>query len=135
MRSLSLAIIASVAAGSFAHAQDASSAIKGVISQQLDALEQDDFAGAFEFASPMIRHMFQTPDVFGQMVRQGYPMVWKFSEYRFLETQTENGRPSQRVMITDPSGAIHILQYDMIRIGDAWRIDGVRVLTAAAPSA
>ena len=58
-------------------------AIRDVIVGQLDAFQRDDFAGAFEYASPTIKRIFRTPDRFGAMVRGGYPMVWKPSSVRF----------------------------------------------------
>ena len=49
--------------------------IEKVISNQIDAFLADDFETAFTYASPMIKDIFGTPEKFGQMVRQGYPMV------------------------------------------------------------
>ena len=43
-----------------ARAQDDGAAIRGVISDQIAAFEQDDFAAAFEYTSPGIRQMFGT---------------------------------------------------------------------------
>lgn len=111
-----------------AGAQD--SAITGVIQSQLDAFLRDDFATAFTFASPGIRSMFQTPERFGLMVRQGYPMVWRPSDVRFLELETINGRLWQKVMITDAAGAVHLLAYQMVETSEGWQINGVQLLQA-----
>lgn len=111
-----------------AGAQD--SAITGVIQSQLDAFLRDDFAAAFTFASPGIRSMFQTPERFGLMVRQGYPMVWRPSDVRFLELETINGRLWQKVMITDAAGAVHLLAYQMVETSEGWQINGVQLLQA-----
>ena len=40
---------------------------------------------AFDYASPTIRGIFGSPDRFGAMVQQGYPMVYRPSEVRYLE--------------------------------------------------
>ena len=54
--------------------------IEGVIGNQIEAFKADNFVEAFEFASPNIRGMFRTPENFGRMVTQGYPMVWRPAE-------------------------------------------------------
>ena len=56
-----------------------------MISEQIDALRADDFATAFTFASPGIQRMFGSPARFGAMVREGYPMVRRPRDVRFLE--------------------------------------------------
>ena len=53
----------------------ADDAARQVISDQIAAFQQDDFETAFTYASPMIKGIFGTPERFGQMVREGYPMV------------------------------------------------------------
>jgi len=65
-------------------AQAQSDEIKAVIGNQIEAFLADDFATAFTFASPMIREIFRTPENFGSMVRNGYPMVWRPAEIRYL---------------------------------------------------
>ena len=111
-----------------ARAQDDGAAIRGVISDQIAAFEQDDFAAAFEYASPGIRQMFGTSERFGQMVREGYPMVWRPGEVRFSDLDLRDGRTVQRVLVTDGAGALTVLEYDMVEGELGWRIDGVRVL-------
>ena len=66
--------------------------IRDVISSQIDAFLEDDFVTAFTFAHPSIRNMFRTPDNFGRMVRNGYPMVWRPAEVDYLDLRQENGR-------------------------------------------
>ena len=83
MRRGLLGAVLLAALGSGAGAQDAQGAIREVISDQIAAFEADDFATAFGFASPAIREMFGTPDRFGRMVREGYPMVWRPGGVRF----------------------------------------------------
>ena len=73
MRVLAIVLTLLLAAPA-AQAQEAG-AIPDVIGRQLEALEADDFARAFTFASPMIQGMFGTPENFGAMVKRGYPMV------------------------------------------------------------
>lgn len=101
-----------------------------VIQQQLDAFTSRDVDQAFSFASPMIQGMFQSPRNFGQMVEFGYPMVWNNSETRFLDKREfQNGDVvMQKVMIRDQAGALHILEYQMVRLPQGWKINGVELL-------
>ena len=60
-------------------------AIRSIIEGQEEAFRRDDGATAFGYASPAIREMFGTPDVFMDMVRQGYPMVYRPRLFDFAE--------------------------------------------------
>lgn len=109
--------------------------IEGTIQSQIDAFQVDDFATAFTFASPNIRRLFGNSDNFGTMVRQGYPMVWRPAEVRFLELRREAELLMQRVMIRDVNGVYHVLEYQMIAAGDGWQINGVRLMSAPGAGA
>ncbi|MEL6451220.1 MAG: DUF4864 domain-containing protein [Pseudomonadota bacterium] len=109
--------------------------IEGVIGNQIEAFKADDFASAFEFASPSIRGMFQTPENFGRMVTQGYPMVWRPAEVTYLGLRQEDGAYFQTVRIVDAEGNVHLLDYRMLETADGWKINGVQVLRAAGISA
>jgi hypothetical protein len=102
-------------------------AIRTVIRDQIAAFERDDFEQAFGHASPTIQGIFRTPERFGAMVQQGYPMVWRPDDVRFLEIEERGGRYFQPVMIRDAQGALHILDYEMIEGESGWKIDGVRL--------
>ena len=104
--------------------------ITSVISQQMDAFRDDDVATAFGFAAPGIRRLFGTPENFGAMVRQGYPMVWRPSDVIFLGTRLEDGATLQDVLVTDEAGVPHKLEYRMVEGPDGWQIAGVRILAA-----
>ncbi|MEL7012862.1 MAG: DUF4864 domain-containing protein [Pseudomonadota bacterium] len=104
--------------------------IKSVISSQIDAFLQDDFVSAFDFASPMIQGMFGTPERFGNMVRNGYPMVWRPADVEFLSVDERGGALIQNVMIKDASGKLFLLEYEMIESENGWLINGVRVQEA-----
>lgn len=105
-------------------------AVTGVIQSQIDAFMEDDFDRAFTFASPNIRSMFGTPDNFGRMVRQGYPMVWRPADVSYGQTESGAGRVLQNVVIRDADGVVHVLEYEMIPISEGWQINGVRLLRA-----
>ena len=126
MRSLILALALILGTGASVSAQ--SSEIEATISNQITAFKADDFAQAFTFASPTIQQLFQTPENFGRMVRQGYPMVWRPADVRYLELREISGELWQKVMITDADGAVHVLDYRMQKSESGWKINGVQIL-------
>lgn len=129
MRRLFLAVTLSIAALGAALAPVRAMAnedgLQATILDQIDAFRADDFVRAFDFASPTIRSIFQTPERFGQMVRNGYPMVWRPDRVQMLDSRVEGGVPHQRVLVTDAEGRAHVLDYEMIETPDGWRINGV----------
>lgn len=104
--------------------------IRETIQNQLDAFQADDFARAFTFASPNIKGLFGSPENFGAMVKNGYPMVHRPAEVEMLELREIAGNLWQRVRITDQSGRVHFLDYQMIETPDGWQINGVQILPA-----
>lgn len=104
--------------------------IQQVIQNQLEAFEVDDFARAFTYASPVIKGIFGTPENFGAMVSQGYPMVHRPGAVQMLELREVAGNLWQRVMITDQAGRTHMLDYQMIETPEGWQINAVQLLPA-----
>ena len=102
--------------------------IEETISGQMQAFDAGDVEGAFDFASPMIQGIFRTPEMFGRMVEQGYPMVWQPSDVDFGDLREVDGRLTQRVIVTDGAGRVHMLDYRMLETEDGWLIDGVQIL-------
>lgn len=101
------------------------SSIRSVIEQQLQAFQADDGSRAFGFASPDIQRMFQSPDRFMAMVRQGYRPVYRPREVRFLDLIHLGGVPTQRVLVVGPDGKVVTAYYAMERQADgSWKIDG-----------
>lgn len=109
--------------------------IRATIDQQLQRFKADDFPGAFQFASPPLQRLFQTPENFRRMVTTGYPMVWRYGEFRFLELREEAGTYWQKLQITDDAGRTHVLEYRMIETPEGWRIHGVQILDQSDLSA
>ena len=124
--------LASLAATLFltlgAQAQD--DPIAKVITDQIAAFQADDFDAAFTYASPNIKRLFGSPERFGQMVREGYPMVHRPAEVTMLESRAMGSRVEQRVMIRDVAGRLHLLSYQLIDTDDGWQINGVQLLRA-----
>ena len=101
--------------------------IQDTIRAQIQAFQVDDFAKAFTYASPTIHAMFGTPDNFGAMVRQGYPMVWHPSQVDMMDLRTVGGAFWQRVRVTDAKGQSYLLDYQMIEGPDGWLINAVQM--------
>lgn len=114
-------------------AESVAEEVTGVISDQFQAFAIDDFATAFTFASPGLRQYFETPERFGAMVRQGYPMVWRPGDVRFLSLEGEGRARRQIVEVTDRAGRPFRLEYSMVRTEEGWRIDAVRFLPMPPP--
>ena len=104
-------------------------AIRSIIQSQLGAFQRDDGHEAFSYASPGIRQMFQTAEIFMAMVRGGYPAVYRPRAVEFLETLVKDGRTVQMMRFIGPDGVAVIAMYTMERQPDGtWRISGVVLL-------
>jgi hypothetical protein len=101
--------------------------IEDVISAQIDAFKLDDFERAFTYASPTIQQIFGDAERFGVMVQQGFPMVWRPADVKFLGLETRDGGFWQDVLVRDGAGASHVLEYEMIEGENGWKINGVRI--------
>ena len=122
-----LGVLVGLASG--AQAQDVSdadrTAIRDIIQSQVDAFRRDDGDAAFGLASPSIRGMFGSSDIFMDMVRQGYQPVYRPKEFDFAEIVTKDGRSTQKVRVVGPDGRRYNAFYPMTRLPDGtWRIDG-----------
>jgi len=104
--------------------------IQGTIQSQIEAFQADDFPRAFTFASPTIKGMFGTPENFGAMVKQGYPMVYRPAEVQMMELREVAGNLWQRVRITDQAGAGWYLDYMMVETAEGWQINAVQIMPA-----
>ena len=132
MRRIYLAMMM-ICAGAVAAAQEVlapNPAIERTIQNQFEAFLADDVDDAWTYASPNIQRLFQTPERFGRMVEEGYPMVWRPGEIDYLDLQTLGGLIVQRVQIIDGQGVAHVLGYQMIETEAGWQINGVRILRA-----
>ena len=103
-------------------------AIENTIQSQIEAFLLDDFNTAFTFASPGIQGFFGSAQRFGQMVREGYPMVHRPAQVEYRELARINGALWQKVVVTDAEGRTHSLAYQMVEGADGWRINGVTLI-------
>jgi len=133
MRFLALVFWLASAGLAWAQAQDVGEAdrqaIRSAIERQLDAFRRDDGAAAFAIASPEIQRQFQSPEMFMQMVRQGYPQVYRPREVDFRDLLVAEGAPNQAVLVVGPDGKAAMAIYRMQKQPDgSWRIDGCALL-------
>ncbi len=107
---------------------DAENAIRATIGSQLDAFQKDDWVRAFGFASPNIQGMFGDPERFSEMVRGGYPMVWRPRRVEFGELRATERGIAQRMIFVGPEGQLHLADYFMVLVDGEWRINGVTLV-------
>lgn len=112
-------------------------AFRSIITDQIDAFRADDGARAYSHAAPMIRQAFPNPDVFMNMVRQGYQPVYRPKSYSFGKAGfSASGRPIQRVTLVGPDGQTYEAIYTMERQPDgSWQINGCAIVRAPDISA
>ena len=103
-------------------------AIRAVISEQLDAFARDDAPRAFALASSGIRAQFGSPEIFMDMVRTGYPVVYRPKSVQFEKPAVVDGEVIQPVRMTDADGESWVAFYPMQRQPDGrWRINGCQL--------
>lgn len=135
-RLLSLATVLWLALVPVTTAQEArDTAIEKTISRQIEAFLADDVETAFSFAAPNIKALFGTPERFGQMVRQGYPMVWRPAMVSFLDLELTDEGWVQRVLFEDQRGRYFVGRYFMVETPDGWQIRAVHIEKANAAAA
>ena len=132
---LALAVAAPIQAQEAVPAGDAA-AIRQVIEAQLDAFRQDDWQKAFGFAAPSIQAKFVNPEIFSQMVRNGYEPVYRPRGVEFREVTASRFGPTQEVYVIGPDGRAYLAYYTMERQPDGtWRISGCYLVRAEDQSA
>lgn len=135
LRPLVLCLALALPAALPAQERGANPDIEAVISGQMQAFRDSDIAGAFGFAAPGIQTLFRDPETFGQMVEQGYPMVWQPGDVRFGALRERAGGLWQTVIVRDGAGALHVLDYEMREVDGQWRIGGVRIVEVSSSAA
>ena len=109
--------------------------IEVAISDQINVILKDDFSTAYSFAAPNIKQMFGNLELFGLMVRNGYPMIHRPSHFRFTSTKKAAGVFYQNVLIQDHAGQFFIAEYGMVQLESGWKIQSVRVFKRPAAGA
>ena len=113
-----------------ARADDVAAAQK-VIRSQEQAFARDDAAAAWSHAGPAIQELFPRPEIFMQMVQQGYAPVYRHRSFEFGEAKAAGGEIAQRVHIVDDNGEAWEALYTLERQPDgSYRIPGCSLLKA-----
>jgi hypothetical protein len=101
-----------------------------VITAQITAFRADDGPAAYDFAAPVVRNIFPTPEIFMAMVKQGYPQVYRPQSFNFTEALIDPmGRPAQKMTVVGPDGKSYTALYSMEKQADGtWRISGCTLL-------
>jgi hypothetical protein len=110
---------------------DDTAAAQAVISAQADAFSRDDAAAAYAHAAPAIRQLFPQPDIFMNMVRNGYAPIYRHRVFEFGESRAEGGIIAQKVHIIDADGVPWEALYTLERQPDgSLKITGCSLLKA-----
>lgn len=133
---LALAALLALASPAAADVGEADRAdIQTIVSGQIAAFQSDDGAAAYDFASPSIRALFPTVDVFMEMVRSGYMPVYRPQSFTFGPLADTPRGPVQRVFITGPDGAAYVAEYLFQQQPDgSWKINGVTLVKDTSPT-
>lgn len=102
-------------------------AAQSVIQKQLQAFRGGRDAEAYSYASPVLRQIFPTADVFMTMVRKGYPMVHHPAHFAFgAAEEPAPGQIKQDVMIIGQDGKDYVASYTLQQQPDgSWLINSV----------
>ena len=101
-----------------------------IITAQITAFRADDGPAAYDFAAPVVRKIFTSPEIFMSMVKQGYRPVYRPQSFTFTEALIDpKGRPSQKMTVVGPDGKTYVALYTMEKQPDGtWRIAGCTLL-------
>ena len=108
-------------------------AIRGVISDQIDAFRRDDGDAAFAHASPDLQVQFSVAPHFMAMIRAHYRPVYRAQTVDFDgPTKAIQQNPEMRIQyvhLVDDRGAGHRARYTMQKQPDgSWKIAGCYLL-------
>ena len=106
-------------------------AVRYTISAQIGAFKDNDVKKAYTFAAPNIQAQFPNPDIFGLMVRNGYPIIWKPKNYKFTTFKDLGNKCIQRVLFQSDNGSLASYDYILEKDGNLWKIAGVLTINSA----
>ena len=103
-------------------------AIRGVISNQWKAFQEDDGAAAFSHAAAPLRKLFGTPSEFLAMVKSAYYPLYRPRSTLFLEPAVIKGQVIQPLQVVAKDGAVLVALYSMVQSRDkTWKISGCQM--------
>ena len=105
--------------------------VRNTISSQIEAFKENNIKKAYTFAAPNIQAQFPNPDVFGLMVRNGYPVIWRPKNFKFTKFQDLGNKAIQRVLFQSYDGSLETYDYILEKYDDLWKIAGVLTINLA----
>lgn len=124
-----------VAFGALAGEAEVKSA-QDTIDRQLKAFQSGDRDAAYSFASPTIKQIFPTADIFMGMVERQYTPLAKPRSYDFGKFQESTPTSIvQQVLIVGPDGKDYEAVYTLeLQPDGVWRVTGVSMRAASTLS-
>ena len=110
---------------------DESEMVRNTISSQIEAFKENNIEKAFTFAAPNIQAQFSNPEVFGLMVKNGYPIIWRPKSFKFTKFQDLGNKSIQRVLFQSYNGSLETYDYILEKHDDLWKIAGVLTINLA----
>ncbi|RJG03956.1 DUF4864 domain-containing protein [Noviherbaspirillum sedimenti] len=109
--------------------QNEVAAIQGAVQLQIEALANDDAAGAFALTTENTRSRLGSPDNFLKMIKEQYDPVYRHRLALYQSPQIVFGKVYQVVRLTDLESHVWVAIYLMHKDEEgAWKIDGCRLI-------
>ena len=105
--------------------------VRNTISSQIEAFKENNIKKAYKFAAPNIQAQFPNPDVFGLMVKNGDPTIWRPKSFKFTKFQDLGNKSIQRVLFQSYDGRLETYDYVLEKYDDLWKIAGVLTINLA----
>lgn len=110
-------------------------AIQEAVQSQLDALANDDAAGAFELASSEKRLLIGSPDKFLRLIKEEYNPIYHYQRAIFSRPEVIEGDAIQVVRVTDTTSHVWVAIFSMQQEeNSSWKIDGCQLLETTSVS-
>lgn len=98
---------------------------QSIIKDQMSAFASGNARAAFSFATNGLKQRFQSPELFMEMVRQGYQPVYNPKSVTFGRSKMTQFGPTQEVYVVGPKGQNWLALYSFEQQDDgSWRISG-----------
>ena len=130
---LNLLLVGFLALSTLTFADDKArdAAITAVVSDQIDALHNDDSERAFSHASPTIKASIRSSELFLIMVKRSYDMIYRPSSHEVQDVKIIDDKPYQVVLFVDQERKRFKIFYEMQKQADgSWKINGVTTFKA-----
>ncbi|WP_299470480.1 DUF4864 domain-containing protein [uncultured Roseibium sp.] len=100
-------------------------AFQSIIKNQMSAFAAGNAEAAYSFATNSLQQRFQSPELFMEMVRQGYQPVYDPKSVTFGQSKMTQLGPTQEVYVIGPKGRNWLALYSFEQQEDgSWRISG-----------